>query len=75
MNVGSSDPYLELKLNKLDTTVKKSKVIDDNLNPEWNEQAIFNIDIKNPDDENLVLHVKCLDYGKIYISPTIKQLI
>ncbi len=61
---GTSDPFVELRLNRLDLKVIKTNHLNDNANPVWNEQGIFSIEIKDPNDENLILDVQCWDYGK-----------
>jgi Ca2+-dependent lipid-binding protein len=51
--IGKSDPYVRLFVRVL--FKKKTKVIDNNLNPEWNE--VFEFDVEDTETQTLVLQV------------------
>lgn len=51
--IGKSDPYVRLYVRVL--FKKKTKVIDNNLNPEWNE--VFEFDVEDTETQTLVLQV------------------
>ncbi|KAG0553942.1 hypothetical protein KC19_12G051100 [Ceratodon purpureus] len=57
--IGKSDPYVRLYVRVL--FKKKTKVIDNNLNPEWNE--VFEFDVEDTETQSLVLQVKDEDIG------------
>jgi Ca2+-dependent lipid-binding protein len=60
--VGKSDPYVVLYVRPMFKV--KTKVIDDNLNPEWNET--FEVIVEDKETQYLVLEV-LLDFTFIYI--------
>ena len=51
--IGKSDPYVVLYVRKL--LKKKTNVIKDNLQPEWNE--VFELDVEDKETQSLVLQV------------------
>ncbi|KAF9683158.1 hypothetical protein SADUNF_Sadunf05G0183400 [Salix dunnii] len=53
--LGSSDPYVKLKLTEVKIPSKKTTVKNKNLNPEWNEE--FNITVKDPESQALEILV------------------
>ncbi|KAL3592992.1 hypothetical protein D5086_011632 [Populus alba] len=53
--LGSSDPYVKLKLTEDALPSKKTTVKNKNLNPEWNEE--FNITVKDPESQALQILV------------------
>ncbi|CAJ2675773.1 synaptotagmin-2-like [Trifolium pratense] len=53
--MGGADPYVKLKLKDDKLASKKTTVKYKNLNPEWNEE--FNVVIKDPESQALVLNV------------------
>ncbi|KAF8033176.1 hypothetical protein BT93_D1933 [Corymbia citriodora subsp. variegata] len=53
--LGSSDPYVKLKLTEDKVPSKKTTVKHRNLNPEWNEE--FNMVVKDPESQALELTV------------------
>lgn len=62
--LGSSDPYVKLKLSDDKVPAKKTQVKHKNLNPEWNEE--FHMLVKDPD--NQVLMLKVLDWEQVNIN-------
>ncbi|XP_044475979.1 synaptotagmin-2-like [Mangifera indica] len=59
--IGSSDPYVKLKLTEEKLSGKKTSVKHRNLNPEWNEE--FNLVVKDPKSQALELQV--YDWEKV----------
>lgn len=59
--LGSSDPYVKLKISEDKLPSKKTTVKYKNLNPEWNEE--FNIVVKDP--ESQVLELSIYDWEQI----------
>ncbi|KAH8973496.1 hypothetical protein BDL97_01G050700 [Sphagnum fallax] len=57
--VGKSDPYVRLYVRVL--FKEKTRVIDNNLNPVWNEQ--FEFDVEDQETQSLILDVKDEDIG------------
>ncbi|KAJ6399627.1 hypothetical protein OIU77_020227, partial [Salix suchowensis] len=53
--LGSSDPYVKLKLTEVKIPSKKTTIKNRNLNPEWNEE--FNITVKDPESQALEILV------------------
>ncbi|KAB5557698.1 hypothetical protein DKX38_008607 [Salix brachista] len=53
--LGSSDPYVKLKLTEVAIPSKKTTIKNRNLNPEWNEE--FNITVKDPESQALEILV------------------
>lgn len=53
--MGSSDPYVKLKLTDDHLPSKKTSVKYKNLNPEWNEE--FKVVIKDPESQALELSI------------------
>ena len=51
--IGLSDPYVRLYVRVL--FKKKTKTIDNNLNPEWNE--VFDFDVEDTETQTLILQV------------------
>ena len=51
--IGKSDPYVVLYIRK--RLKKKTNVIKDNLQPEWNE--VFELDVEDKETQSLVLQV------------------
>ncbi len=52
--VGKSDPYVRLYVRVL--FKEKTRVIDNNLNPVWNEQ--FEFDVEDQETQSLILDVR-----------------
>lgn len=52
--LGKSDPYVRLYVRVLFKS--KTRVIYNNLNPEWNE--VFNFDVEDTETQNLVMQVR-----------------
>lgn len=67
--LGSSDPYVKLKLSEEKMIAKKTTVKHQNLNPEWNEE--FNMLVK--DKENQVLKLTVFDWDKVYINISLAE--
>lgn len=61
--LGSSDPYVKLKLTEDALPSKKTTVKNKNLNPEWNEE--FNITVKDP--ESQALQILVYDWEQVCI--------
>ncbi|XP_031283179.1 synaptotagmin-2-like isoform X2 [Pistacia vera] len=59
--IGSSDPYVKLKLSEEKLSSKKTTVKHRNLNPEWNEE--FNLVVKDP--ESQALELQLYDWEKV----------
>jgi Ca2+-dependent lipid-binding protein len=57
--VGKSDPYVRLYVRVL--FKEKTRVIDNNLNPVWNEK--FEFDVEDQETQSLILDVKDEDIG------------
>jgi Ca2+-dependent lipid-binding protein len=53
---GKSDPYVRLYVRVL--FKEKTRVIDNNLNPVWNEQ--FEFDVEDQETQSLILDVRIL---------------
>lgn len=60
--LGTSDPYVKLKLSGEKRPSKKSSIKKRNLNPEWNED--FKLIVKDPETQILELHV--YDWDKVF---------
>lgn len=60
--IGKSDPYVVLYVRPMFKV--KTKVIDDNLNPEWNET--FEVLVEDKETQYLVLEV-LTDFVSVYI--------
>lgn len=56
--IGSSDPYVELSVNRSIKNVIKSKEIKNNVNPVWDHEGNFEVNIKYTECRGLVL--KCV---------------
>lgn len=54
--LGKSDPYVRLYVRVLFKS--KTRVVYNNLNPEWNE--VFNFDVEDTETQNLVMQVRTL---------------
>lgn len=52
--LGKSDPYVRLYVRVLFKS--KTRVIYNNLNPEWNQ--VFNFDVEDTETQNLVMQVR-----------------
>ncbi|KAJ0087144.1 hypothetical protein Patl1_09522 [Pistacia atlantica] len=61
--IGSSDPYVKLKLSEEKLSSKKTTVKHRNLNPEWNEE--FNLVVKDP--ESQALELQLYDWEKVLV--------
>ncbi|KAJ6306307.1 hypothetical protein OIU78_021595 [Salix suchowensis] len=61
--LGSSDPYVKLKLTEVKIPSKKTTIKNRNLNPEWNEE--FNITVKDP--ESQALEILVYDWEQVCI--------
>ncbi|KAJ6773524.1 EXTENDED SYNAPTOTAGMIN-RELATED [Salix purpurea] len=61
--LGSSDPYVKLKLTEVAIPSKKTTIKNRNLNPEWNEE--FNITVKDP--ESQALEILVYDWEQVCI--------
>ncbi|XP_039001826.1 synaptotagmin-1-like, partial [Hibiscus syriacus] len=59
--LGSSDPYVKIKLTESKLPAKKTTVKMKNLNPEWNEE--FNVTVKDPQTQ--VLKLQVIDWEKL----------
>ncbi|XP_065857423.1 synaptotagmin-3-like [Euphorbia lathyris] len=59
--LGTSDPYIKLKLSGERLPSKKTSIKKNNLNPEWNED--FKLIVKDPKSQALELHV--FDWEKV----------
>ncbi|KAK2660752.1 hypothetical protein Ddye_007285 [Dipteronia dyeriana] len=59
--MGSSDPYVKMKLTDDKLPSKKTTVKHKNLNPEWNEE--FSFVVKDP--ESQVLEIRVYDWEKV----------
>ncbi|KAL6504761.1 Synaptotagmin-2 [Orobanche hederae] len=59
--LGSSDPYVKLKLTDDKLPAKKTNVKHNNLNPEWNEE--FSFVVKDP--ETQVLNLQVYDWEQV----------
>lgn len=59
--MGSSDPYVKLKLTDDKLPMKKTTVKHKNLNPEWNEE--FSFVVKDPEIQ--ALEIKVYDWEKV----------
>ncbi|WCJ34462.1 Synaptotagmin-3 [Euphorbia peplus] len=59
--IGTSDPYIKLKLAGERLPSKKTSIKKNNLNPEWNE--VFKLIVKDPHSQALELHV--FDWEKV----------
>ncbi|DBA01713.1 TPA: hypothetical protein N0F65_010364, partial [Lagenidium giganteum] len=57
---GQSDPYVIFKVGSV---TKKSSIIKQDLNPEWDPAELFQFDVENPEDS--VLEVTVMDYDRI----------
>ncbi|KAL4493478.1 hypothetical protein ABPG72_007486 [Tetrahymena utriculariae] len=57
-----SDPFTEIKISKGDKKIIKTKVIDDNENPNWNHSDSFKLDLSEEDWDTLKLYVVVYDY-------------
>merc|ERR1712126_487139 len=57
--LGKSDPYAVINLG---SQTQKTKTINNNLNPTWQHQVIFEVDEKSPSNINIDLFDD--DYGK-----------
>ncbi|KVH90476.1 hypothetical protein Ccrd_007511 [Cynara cardunculus var. scolymus] len=53
--IGTSDPYVQLRLSGEKLPSKKTSIKTKNLNPEWNEE--FRLTVKDPQSQVLELHV------------------
>lgn len=62
--LGTSDPYVKLRLSGLKRPAKKTSVKMKNLNPEWNED--FKLIVKDP--ETQVLQLQVYDWDKVFLS-------
>ena len=62
--LGSSDPYVKLKLTEDKLPSKKTTVKHKNLNPEWNEE--FNLVVKDPQSQ--ALEVNVYDWEQVYYA-------
>lgn len=60
--LGTSDPYVKLKLAGDRLPAKKTTIKKKNLNPEWNEN--FKLVVKEP--ESQVLQLQVLDWDKVF---------
>lgn len=58
--LGTSDPYVKLRLSGVKRPVKKTSIKMKNLNPEWNEE--FKLIVKDP--ETQVLELQVYDWDK-----------
>ncbi|KAL8158740.1 hypothetical protein V2J09_000277, partial [Rumex salicifolius] len=65
--IGKSDPFTELYVRPIHAKTKKSKVINNDLNPIWNEHFEFVVEEKSTQ----ILVVKIYDYDKIQDSELI----
>lgn len=65
--MGSSDPYVKLKLSDDKLPMKKTTVRHKNLNPEWNEE--FSLVVKDPETQSL--EIKVYDWEKVIHVTTI----
>ncbi|XP_024987121.1 synaptotagmin-3-like isoform X1 [Cynara cardunculus var. scolymus] len=59
--IGTSDPYVQLRLSGEKLPSKKTSIKTKNLNPEWNEE--FRLTVKDPQSQVLELHV--YDWEKV----------
>lgn len=62
--LGSSDPYVKLRLHDDNLQSKKTTVKKNNLNPEWNEE--FSLIVKDPQAQDLVLTL--YDWEKVALA-------
>lgn len=68
--LGSSDPYVKLRLHDDKIQSKQTTVKKNNLNPEWNEE--FSLVVKDPQSQDLVLTL--YDWEKVYYSSFLVHL-
>lgn len=62
--IGSSDPYVKLRLHDDKVQSKQTTVKRNNLNPEWNEE--FSLVVKDPQAQDLVLTL--YDWEQVHVN-------